>query len=200
MKWLATLIIAQSVVLGGVNSRINDTNPERIYVLPINVEINRPSKWNILRPPALFRLHSGLDAPPRMDVIGITLVGTRGSNILKIGLYLDIQLKSHCYRERIVDTNDGSTLKVTVYQEWYPLLFCNNRDEKIVKNLFLAESVKLPGYYRIEVNGKSIGDVEYTVDSNKVRVSFNGREYSLDDINYQLIPGYEPSEKDRTSE
>lgn len=187
IDWLASVVIAQATIINPINSQIVDSNPETIYINPVNIQLKvQPTKWNIWKAPSL-RPSPKTEPPLDLKLIGFTLVGDRISRTFNVAVQMEITLKSHCYRQEITDTLNNDTIQITVAQKWHPLLFCNNRDSKTIEGFYIARSASVPdGSYSVTLNGQPIAQVQYKLEENQLTLNYDGKTFTITEINQKV--------------
>ncbi len=177
----------RATVVGGFNSLINDEDGELIYVLPINYQLPKASKWLELRPPSIIRFNSEDTELELEEPIGISLFGKKGNYNLKVSLFFRGKLKSGCHKVFIAESVKENLIDITINNRWHPLLFCNSKQPKPVEGIYRVLNANLPGKYKIQVNGRKLGEVEYTLESNSIVLNFYDKEYKIDGITQILL-------------
>jgi len=177
-----------AIVINPVSSVINDKDPEKIYVLAVNYK-TEGTKWHKQSIGSLipFIGSKPTKALQLNEPVGIAIIGQKGSYNLKISLFFKGELESHCYSIKLTEEVIGSRIDVRIENQWNPTLFCNNKKPKPVEGIFNIRNANLPGKYSIFVNDKNIGDVEYSLESNEVRLNIGGKIYGVGGITQVLL-------------
>jgi len=175
-------------VFGAVNSTINDSQSGRVYILPINYTLVNPSKWLELRPPGIIRLSNQPEIPVQLTKpIGVTLFGDAGSYNLKVSLFFEGNLISHCYKPEVRENVSDNIINITLVNKWNPILFCNNKEPKPFAQIFRVLNANLPGKYVLLVNNQKIADISYSLETNRAEIGYGNQRYFLDGVTQILL-------------